>query len=115
MFGKECLQENKYTYLYKGKVQIPPLSMVDDIICVSQCGFKSVMINYYLTCKTSIKKLQFEPGKCKKVHIGKDHEQFNATLFLQIAGKKGTQEKVMEELEDFLSVLIGEASELNLF
>ena len=76
MFGKECLQENKYTYLYKGKVQIPPLSMVDDIICVSEWGFKSVMINSYLTCKTSIKKLQFGPKKCKKVHIGKEHEQY---------------------------------------
>ena len=23
-FGKECLDENKYTYMYKGEVEIPP-------------------------------------------------------------------------------------------
>ena len=76
MFGKECVEENKYTYLYKEEVQIPPLSMVDDIICISGCGFRSVMINSYLRCKSSSKKLQFGPGKCKKIHIGKQHENF---------------------------------------
>ena len=76
MFGKECVEENKYTYLYKEEVQIPPLSMVDDIICISECGFRSVMINSYLRCKSSSKKLQFGPGKCKKIHIGKQHENF---------------------------------------
>ena len=30
MFGKECLEEGKYTYLYKSEVEIPPMSMVDD-------------------------------------------------------------------------------------
>ena len=24
-FGQECLNQNKYTYLYKGEVEIPPL------------------------------------------------------------------------------------------
>ena len=33
-FGKECLTQSKYTFLYKGEVEIPPLSMVDDIIYV---------------------------------------------------------------------------------
>ena len=76
MFGKECIEENKYTYIYKGEVEIPPLSMVDDIICVSECGFKSVMINSFLSCKTRTKKLQFGSGKCKKMHIGKKHEEY---------------------------------------
>jgi hypothetical protein len=40
LFGKECLEEQKYTYLYKGEVEIPPLSMVDDVVCISKCGFK---------------------------------------------------------------------------
>ena len=75
-FGKECLEEKKYNYLYKGEVEIPPLSMVDDIICVSVCGFQSVMLNSYLTCKTNMKKLQFGAEKCKKMHIGRKHEEF---------------------------------------
>ena len=34
-FGKECLNEDKYLYKYKGKVNIPSLSMIDDLICVN--------------------------------------------------------------------------------
>ena len=36
--GKECLEERKYLYMYKGGVGIPPLGMVDDLVCISQCG-----------------------------------------------------------------------------
>ena len=71
-FGKECLTEDKYTYMYKGEVMIPPLSMVDDVVCISECGYKSVMMNSYIQCKTSSKKLQFGSIKCKKIHIGKE-------------------------------------------
>ena len=56
-FGKECLEANKYTYLYKVKVKIPPLAMVDDIFAISECGFKSTMVNSFLNCKTSTKKV----------------------------------------------------------
>ena len=34
--GQECLEEKKYTYQYKGEVDIPPLGMVDDLLCVSE-------------------------------------------------------------------------------
>ena len=75
-FGKECLEEQKYNYLYKGKVAIPPLSMVDDVVCISECGYKAVMSNSYMQSKTRSKKLQFGSSKCKKIHIGKQHEDF---------------------------------------
>ena len=75
MFGKECLEEQKYTYLYKGEVEIPPLSMVDDVVCISECGYQTAMANAYIQCKTSSKKLQFGPTKCKKIHVGKQHEE----------------------------------------
>ena len=74
LFGKECLEEEKYTYLYKGQVEIPPLSMVDDVVCISECGFKSAMVNAYIQCKTNSKKLQFGASKCKKIHVGKKCE-----------------------------------------
>jgi hypothetical protein len=76
MFGKECLEEKKHTYLYKGEVEIPPLSMVDDILCIAECGYKSAMVNSYMVCKTNSKKLQFGANKCKKMHIGKNFEKF---------------------------------------
>ena len=70
-FGKECLEERKYLYKYKGKVEIPPLGMVDDLICISECGHKTAMMNSYMNFKTRSKKLQFGTEKCKKLHIGK--------------------------------------------
>ena len=63
--------------MYKGEVMISHLSMVDDVICISECGHKSVMMNSYIQCKTSLKKLQFGSIKCKKLHIGKECVEYN--------------------------------------
>ena len=71
-FGKECLQESKYLFNYKGKVDIPPLGMIDDLICISECGPKTAMMNAYMNFKTKSKKLQFGTEKCKKLHVGKE-------------------------------------------
>ena len=69
-FGKECLEEEKYVYSYKGSVDIPPLGMVDDLICITECGHKTAMMNSYINFKTNSKKLQFGVSKCKKLHVG---------------------------------------------
>ena len=75
-FGRECLEDGKYTYSYKGEVEIPPLGMVDDLICISQCGHKTTMMNAFINFKTNSKKLQFGAKKCKKLHVGHVHEEF---------------------------------------
>ena len=75
-FGKECLEERKYIYLYRGEVEIPPLSMIDDLVCVSECGPSSSMINGFINCKTNSKKLAFGVNKCKKLHVGKTKVDF---------------------------------------
>ena len=75
-FGKECVTENKYLFKYRGSVEIPPLSMVDDLLCISECGFKTTMAHAYMTLKTDTKKLQFGSKKCKKLHVGKYCEEF---------------------------------------
>ena len=64
--GQECLDDNKYTYMYKGLVEIPPLGMVDDLICVSECGFQSARMNSYINFKTNSKKIQFGISKCNE-------------------------------------------------
>ena len=74
--GKECIDERKYTYKYKGEVDIPPLSMLDDLISISECGHKTYMAHSYIKCKTSSKKLQFGSEKCKKMHIGKSFDEY---------------------------------------
>ena len=37
-FGKECKEEEKHLYLYKGEGGIPSLAMIDVLIAVSECG-----------------------------------------------------------------------------
>ena len=50
--------------------------MVDDLICVSECGFKTSVLHSYMKFKTASKKLQFGVKKCKKLHVGKYCEEF---------------------------------------
>ena len=71
-FGKECLKEKKYIFHYRGVVEVPPLSMVDDLLCISSCGIDSVLMNSFIKAKTNIKKLQFGEDKCHRMHVGKD-------------------------------------------
>ena len=75
-FGQECLETGKYTYSYRGEVDIPPLGMVDDLLCVSECGIKTSMMNSYMKFQTNSKKLQFGVSKCKKIHVGKICDDF---------------------------------------
>ena len=69
--GKECLDENKHLYFYKDSVPIPPLGLVDDLLTISSCGFRTTQMNQYLNSKTAEKRLQFSTSKCIKLHIGK--------------------------------------------
>ena len=102
--GQECLLENKYTYTYKGEVDIPPLAMVDDLICVAECGFKTSMVNSYIKFKTNSKKLQFGADKCKKMHVGKYREDFkcqklSVDSWTEVVGK--SSESASLDIEDY--------------
>ena len=68
--GKECMEEKKHLYYYKGSVPIPPLGMVDDLFTISVCGYKTTMMNQFIQTKTSMKRLQFPTKKCVKLHVG---------------------------------------------
>ena len=70
-FGQKCLKRSEYTYLYRGEVEIPPLSMVDDLLTISECGYKTSMVHGFMKIMTDSKKLQFGADKCKKMHVGK--------------------------------------------
>ena len=63
--------EDKNLYYYKDEVPVPILTMVDDALAITECGYKASMMNSYLNTKTSIKKLQYGVDKCFKMHIGR--------------------------------------------
>ena len=96
-FGKECLQEKKYIYNYRGEVEIPPLGMVDDLVCVSECGPSSAMLNGYINCKTNTKKLTFGEDKCKKMHVGSNKMEYKCPdLYVDKWSEIATKDDIIE-------------------
>ena len=99
------MEETKYIYKYKGVLYIPPLGMVDDLLCVSECGHETSMINAFINHKTHSRKLQFGPDKCKKLHIGKTKEKFKCQdLFVggwKMKNTKNVNTGVEETIETF--------------
>ena len=89
-FGKECMENKEHLYLFKDKVEIPPLGLVDDLILISDCGYKTTKINTFINSKTNMSKLYFSAEKCKQMHVGK---MKNETLCKNLE-VEGWEEKV---------------------
>ena len=74
--GKKCYERGENLYLYKQRVNILPLGMVDDLLGISSCGQSSVSLNTYINTQIELKKLRFHTPdkegktKCHKLHIG---------------------------------------------
>ena len=68
--------ENKSENLfnYRGKIPIPPLSMIDDVLTVSECGIKSVENNCFINAHFEMKTLKLNQQKCHNIHVGKKTE-----------------------------------------
>ena len=69
-----------HLYAYKGEVDVPSLAMVDDLLIVTECGYKAT--NTFVNNKTNLKKLQFGTEKCHKMHVGKKVEEICPDLFV---------------------------------
>ena len=48
--GKQALKEGN-TYLYKRKVEIPPLAMQNDTLGINECGTKSKAMNAFFNTR----------------------------------------------------------------
>ena len=57
-------------YKYRGKVSVPPLEMVNNIITVAECGNKSVKLNELVNAFIEQTKLVLSAKKCSNIHIG---------------------------------------------
>ena len=74
--GKKCYNKGENLFLYKNMVPVMPLSMVDDILAVAQCGQKSLEVNTYINAQIELKKLKFHTpdkngkSKCNVLHVG---------------------------------------------
>ena len=72
--GKVAIESGN-VYMYKDKVPVPPLAMVDDTLGVSVCGYRTNKMNTFLNTRTSIMGLQFGCDKCEKLHVGKKQNE----------------------------------------
>ena len=70
-FGKELLDEEaSFVYRYKGFIPVGILGQIDDLIGITEAGYKAQQMNSYLNVKTGDKYLQFGPDKCKAMLVG---------------------------------------------
>ena len=67
-------------YLYKSKLPITMLGLVDDVVGVAEAGYKAHQLNVILNVKTSEKSLQYGIGKCKSMIIGNQENCINTDL-----------------------------------
>ena len=78
--GKGCFDKGEHLYMYKGRVGVMPLAMVDDLLGVARCGEQSVELNTTINTRIEMKKLKFHTpdangkSKCHTLHIGKNSE-----------------------------------------
>ena len=77
--GKECV-ENGYGYMYKDTLLVSILGMVDDMLGITEAGFKAQQMNTFMNVKTAEKTLQFGPKKCKSMLVGKSPQLLNSDL-----------------------------------
>jgi hypothetical protein len=69
--GQECMEAGHF-YKYKDELPIGFLGLVDDIVGVTEVGFKAAQLNTFINLKTAEKSLQFGAKKCKSMLICKD-------------------------------------------
>ena len=69
--GKLIYKEEDLTYKYKGKIEIPTLGMVDDILAVQKCSKDVIKINAVVNAFVESKKLKLSENKCQQIHIAK--------------------------------------------
>ena len=99
--GKECLEnDHDILYTYKNSVKTPPLSFVDDILGISECGAKSVKMNAYIEAKIEGKQLELGKTKCFQMHVGKNTSQCPK---LSVHGREMQKTKKEKYLGDILS------------
>ena len=71
----KVVEDSGYGYQYKDELPISLLGLVDDMIGVSDAGYRAQQLNALLNVKTAEKRLQFGVNKCKSMLVGKDQEK----------------------------------------
>ena len=72
MMKEEERGEASILYRYKGEVIIPPLSLMDDTLCITEAGVKASLMNAHQNVYSASKGLQYAgDDKCKFMNVSK--------------------------------------------
>ena len=78
--GRDCLTNGDGLYQYKNIIEVPALSMVDDVIGITTCSDEAVKLNAIINVKMESKKLRLSQDKCFKLHISKKKNNQCSTI-----------------------------------
>ena len=78
--GRDCLANGDGIYEYKNIVDVPGLSMIDDLIGITTCSDEAIKLNSIINVKIESKKLRFSDTKCFKLHISKKKSRCSIQL-----------------------------------
>ena len=105
--GKHC-QQSGFGYRYKDSLEVSMLGLVDDIIGVTEVGFKAQQMNALLNVKTAEKGLSFGPTKCKSMLIDKDTENVINSELVVDYWKVGHTDNIVTGEADHVEVFKGQ-------
>jgi hypothetical protein len=71
--GQDCMKAGLF-YKYKNILPVGFLGLVDDIVGITEAGFKASQLNSVINVRTAEKTLQFGPPKCQYMTVGKNTE-----------------------------------------
>ena len=98
---KLILQNEHLLYKYRGKVSLPPLQMVDNVITAAKCGSTAVALNAVVNTFMEHKKLRLGVDKCATVHIGSKDSKMRCPV-KKIHGEGMKQSEKEKYLGDFV-------------
>ena len=61
--GRDCLAQDKCLYKYKNIVSVPPLALIDDLVCINKCNMDAIEANAMVNMKIESKKLRLSQKK----------------------------------------------------
>ena len=100
--GKLMYQNEKLLYKYKGKVGIPALGMVDDIISIQKCKSGASQTNGIINGFIESKKLTLSKDKCNKIHISKKPKKNKECADLKVHDEKMSDSQKEKYLGDIV-------------
>ena len=111
----KAVEESGIGYQYKDKLPIPMLGLVDDVVGVSEAGFRAQQLNVIFNVKTSELGLQYGIKKCKSMMIGNEESCINSELLVDCWEQdyeENTREGEYKLVESYIGeVPIGNTSE----